>query len=104
MNSNTGLHLSLFGANRHEPSLGHRFREIESFHREGSLGSWERARSVSGYVQLLWVRVQNLAAQWGYLLSCMPLLSLLIRSERSRFGWLWCIALLSLLTINTIHG
>jgi hypothetical protein len=86
----------------HEPTLGHRFREIESFHREGSLGSWARARSASGFVQLFWVRIQNLAAQWGYLLTCLPLLSLAMQSERSRFGWLWCIALLSLLIINTI--
>jgi hypothetical protein len=86
----------------HEPSIGHRFAELETYHRGCSLQSWEQAASPMGYCKLFRDRVSNLFLHWGGLLCLLPFSVLLISKERRRYSWMWLIVIATLLIINCI--
>lgn len=85
-----------------QPTLGHRFAELATYHQGYSLQSWNEARSVSGYMTQLGNRTGKILTHWGFGFAVVPMAILTWRKGRRRFGWLLVIAASALLVINLV--
>jgi len=85
-----------------EPTVGHRFVELSTYHRVCSLQSWSDARSVEGYMFQLSNRSRSILMHWGFGLAVLPMAILTWRKGRRQSGWLLIVALIAILIINCV--
>ncbi|MFY7874072.1 MAG: hypothetical protein ACOVQM_01410, partial [Pirellula sp.] len=85
-----------------EPTIGHRFVELSTYHQKYSLNSWSDSRSLGGYTSLLANRGSQIIQHWGCCFAILPMAILTWRTGRRRWGSLLVIALVAILTINCV--